>query len=329
MKILVLYSYEEKSQNVPEGKIGTADLAIVETLRLLGHDVEFRKIDFANVPYADDYDVVFNMCDSFDYSLDEPRVPRGLRTQGVAYTGNDAETILLCNDKSICKEFLIRKGVRTPQFQVFESAKDQLNCQLRFPLIVKPVHEDASNGIDEDSVVFDEERLRKKVIGVIELFNQPALVEEYIDGREFCVPVIGNENPQVLPVLEIDYSEAYFENKPKHLSFKAKWSKQSNAFKNTYSIVAKDVPSDLRKRIEETAKKAYLALRMHGYGSVDMRVDNLGNVFVLEVNPNCYIAPEADSVKAAKAAGLEYPIFLQKIAQLALARKQIEVILQH
>ncbi len=325
MKIIALYSYEEKTPSCPEGRIGAADSGVIENLKSAGHEVIARKVDLGNLPDKDEADVVFNLCDSWDNQADEPKVPRGLRAKDIPYTGNDAETINLCNDKSICKMFMVKKGVRTPPFQVFASTKDTLDPQLRFPLIIKPVHEDASNGIDEDSVVKDEEKLRKKVAMILEEFKQPALVEEYVDGREFCVPVIGNEDPTLLPILEIDYSESYFENKPKHLSFKAKWSKQSNAFKNTYSVIAKDIPHDLKKHIEQTALNAYKALKMHGYGSVDMRVDNAGNVFVLEVNPNCYIAPEADSTKAAKAMGLEYPQFLDKIAHFALQRKEIEL----
>lgn len=325
MKILTLYSYEEKTASCPEGRIGAADSGVVEALRAAGHEVIAQHVDLGNLPDGKGYDIVFNLCDSFENANDEPKVPRGLKAKGVPYTGNDAETILLCNDKSISKMFMVKKGVRTPPFQVFASTKDTLDPQLRFPLIVKPVHEDASNGIDEDSVVPNEEKLRKKVAMILEEFKQPALVEEYIDGREFCVPVMGNEDPQILPILEIDYSEQYFENKPKHLSFKAKWSKQSNAFKNTYSVIAQNIDADLKKRIEDTARKAYTSLKMRGYGSVDMRVDNKGNVFVLEINTNCYIAPESDTVKAAKAMGIEYPQFLDKIANLALQRKKIEL----
>lgn len=311
MKVVVLYNAEEETKQV-----GSGESAVVHALRQAGHEVALQCYE-ENMTLPE-CDVVFNLCDTFTNSLDEYKVAEKLDSIGVPYTGCGAFALRHCISKVETKHLLHRQGVLVPKFQVFDAETDALKSDLKFPLIVKPSHEDASIGIEEDSVVFDEQKLRKKVAFVVEEYKQPALAEEYVDGREFCVPVIGNE-PRVMPILEIDYSQ-HFEGKPKILSFKAKWSKNSNAFKNTYSVIAKDIAPELRERIRQTAARAYAALQCSGYATVDMRVDAKGNVFVLEVNPNSYISWESDQAKAAKEEGLDYPTFLTTLLHFAVQK---------
>jgi D-alanine-D-alanine ligase len=163
------------------------------------------------------------------------------------------------------------------------------------------------------------------------MFSKPVLVEEYIGGREFNVPLIGNKDPERLAILEIDYSQ-HFENKPKILTYKAKWSKNSLDFKNTYSIIA-ELSKEDEEKIYSAAIAAYKAVLCTGYASVDLRMDESGNVFVIEVNSNCYIAPESDMLKAANYKGMSYDQLLNKIINYALERfsleKNIEIIQEH
>lgn len=310
MKVIVLYNSEPDAKQV-----GSGESAVVQALRQAGHEVALQRYEENLV--LPECDVVFNLCDSFANSLEEYKVAEKLDALGVPYTGCGVFALRHCISKVETKHLLQRQGVLVPNFQVFDGAVDKLKS-LKFPLIVKPSHEDASIGIEEDSVVFDEEKLRKKVAFVINEFKQPALVEEYIEGREFCVPVIGNE-PRVMPILEIDYSQ-HFEGKPKILSFKAKWSKNSNAFKNTYSVLAKNLSPELEARIRQTAARAYSALQCSGYGTVDMRVDAKGNCLVLEVNPNAYISWESDLAKVAQQEGYDYPTFLTMILNFAVQK---------
>ncbi|MBI4451498.1 ATP-grasp domain-containing protein [Candidatus Woesearchaeota archaeon] len=323
MNIIVLYSFdEEPGESLSAKKVGSADKAVADALAAAGHTIFLKKYEPENVAEYAKADVVVNLCDTFENSLDEYRVAQALEKAGVAYTGCGPFALRQCIHKATAKMLFMQAGIPVAPFQLFSAADEPLNPSLQFPLIVKPVHEDASIGIDEDSVVFDEAKLRKKVQQVLTTLHQEALAEQYVDGREFCVPMIGNNQPKVLPILEIDY-RTHFEGKPKILSFKAKWSKNSNAFKNTYSMLAEDVPEELRKTIERNAKKAFQAMHCSGYATVDMRADREGNVYVLEVNPNPYIATESDMAKASAAMGMDYAAFLDHLVQLA--REKVKV----
>lgn len=322
MRILCVYSYEEtkKEGDVEEPRPCSADRAIAEVLSSAGNEVNLVKFDEkALARLKDDYDLICNQCDGFnDESLNELKVIKFFEKLEMPFTGCSSSCVANSTEKSVAKELLKEASINTPRFQAFKNPEQQLSKELSFPLIVKPIAMDASEGIEEDSVVFDEQQLKKKILQVNAEFKMPALVEEYIEGREFCVPIIGNEKPEVLKILEIDYSE-HFEGKPKILSYKAKWSKNSNAFKNTYSIIAR-LDEKLARKIEAVALSAFKALECNGYATVDIRVDSEGRGFVLEVNPNAYIAPESDIVKAAKASGLEYNDLLDKICVLGLER---------
>lgn len=299
------------------------DIEIIKAIKKLKYNVSSHFYEEDKIKdLKKDSTLVFNLCDAFTYPEEEYNLIKNLEKHEIPHTGCSSSATKLCQNKFVLKQVLKAQNLLCPKGQLFTDIEQKLNNNLRFPLITKPIGEDGSNGIDEDSVIFNEEQLRKKLLQLFSTFNKPILVEEYIDGREFNVPIIGNEKPEVLGVLEIDYSQ-HFENKPKILSYKAKWSKNSNDFKNTYSIIA-NLSKEEEKKIVSTAISAYKTAGCTGYGSVDLRMDEEGNVLILEINSNCYISPESDMLKVALASGISYEQLLDKIIKYAIERFSLE-----
>ena len=269
-------------------------------------------------------DVIFNLCDDGfrDDPTLEPHVAALLDILNIPYTGNNYFTIALCQNKARAKDILTFHNILTPKFQVFTAAERKIDPGLKYPLIVKPIREDGSIGIRERSVVNNEEQLKEEVDHVISIYKQEALVEEYIDGREFTVSLIGNRRPIVLPVAEIDFT-GMPEHLPKIVSYHAKWIKQSLAFKHTPIICpALNVDEKIIKSIEEIARKCYKIFGCRGYSRIDFRYDDKENkLYVLEVNPNPDISEEFDIAKSATAAGMTYPDLLLKIIDFALEKR--------
>jgi D-alanine-D-alanine ligase len=268
-------------------------------------------------------DIVFNLCDDgfrSEYTL-EPHVAMMLDVLNVPYTGNGYFTIALCQNKARAKDILTYNNVLTPKFQVFTSAERKLNPELKFPMIVKPIREDGSVGIRERSVVNNEEQLKEEVDHIINLHKQEALVEEFIDGREFNVALIGNRRPIILPVAEIDFT-GMPDHLPNIVSYRAKWVKQSIAYKKTPVICPANVDEKTIKLIEETARKCYKIFGCTGYIRIDFRYDTKDNkLYVLEINPNPDISDDAGMARAALVAGISYPDLLKKIIDFAMERK--------
>jgi len=269
-------------------------------------------------------DVVFNLADDGfrgDPTL-EPHVAAMLDILNIPYTGNNYFTLALCQHKARTKELLFFNGILTPKWQVFTSANRKLNSDLKFPLIVKPIREDGSIGIKERSVVNNEEQLKEQVEHILNIYEQEALVEEFIDGREFNIGVIGNKKLTVLPIAEIDFS-GMPNHLPKIVSYRAKWVKQSVAFKKTPVICPANVDEKTAKLIEETVKKCYKVFSCRGYSRIDFRYDEKeGKLYVLEINPNPDISEDAGIARAANVGGMNYKELILKIIDLALDKKK-------
>ena len=327
MNILALYICEEvyrkkKGGNIVEYNISDTDKQISARLKAIGHNVAIAEYSRQFLKSsAKNYDIIFNLCDGLegDNTFQEIKILRDIEETGIPFTGNNANAVKKCNDKGLTKRILITKGLRTPRFQIFRTGKEKLK-DLNFPLFVKPLKSDAAYGIKADSFVRTEKKAYKKIKEIIKVYKLPALVEEYIDGREFSVPVVGCSKSLGLPPIEIRYG-GYYTNKPKILSYTAKWNFKSRLWYNVETIVPKDITGKLKKKLCSTAWKSFKALKCSGYGTVDMKVDVQGRIFVLEVNPNCYIGPNCDSAKAAKEMGMDYGQFLQKIVELGMERK--------
>jgi D-alanine-D-alanine ligase len=269
-------------------------------------------------------DLVFNLLESFGDDLGGDVAIAGLlNLLGVRYTGGGPGELYLRQDKALAKKALAFESIPYPHFAVFSQDADlEAFGQLRMPLFVKPLAADASIGIDGDSLVRDATALMRRVLDIHEKVKDSALVEEYIEGREFYVGVLGNREPVALPPIEMDFS-GLPEGVPRVLGSKAKWSPESVEYKGTKSVLAEDLPDELRARLQKTAVDAARALRVRDYGRVDLRLADTGDIYVIEVNANCYLDKESEFAVAAKAHGLEFPDLIQKIVDLTMERYSV------
>ena len=266
-------------------------------------------------------DVVFNLIEFFN---DEPKqefLVAGLyELMKIPFTGAPPYTLALCQRKASTKRILQAYGIRTPRFKLMEEGKLPRRHGLHYPLIVKPVREDASIGIDNAAVVADIAALQQRVEYVWTEFKQPALVEEFIEGRELNVSILGNAPPDILPIAEMDFSEL-----PSHLhpivSFEAKWDPHHEAFHKMYPKCPAELPKRVEKRVKEIALEAYSIMGCRDYARVDMRLNKQRQVFVLEVNPNPDLTEGVAFMESAEQAGLSFSEVLGRIVTFALARK--------
>jgi D-alanine-D-alanine ligase len=183
---------------------------------------------------------------------------------------------------------------------------------------VKPLRSDASIGIGRKSIVHDAVQLMRRVSSIREDYGDSAIAEEFIDGREFLVGVLGNSPPRALPPIEVDFS-GLPENAPKVLDSKAKWEEGSVEYKGTQTVIA-NLPDELRARLQKVAVDAYRAVRVRDYGRVDLRLTDTGEIYVLEVNASCYLERSSEFAMAAAAAGLDYTKLIERIVHLATER---------
>ena len=264
-------------------------------------------------------DVVVNLCESLAADArGEMVVPALLELMGLAYTGSSALSLGLSLHKNKAKELLRARGVPTPDFALVDSVADVVKVDLPFPLIVKPSREDASMGIDFDSVVHDRPSLGKAVARVVRIFRQPALVERFIEGREIYVPLLGNRPRQALPLTEISFGAA-FEGRPRVLTYTAKWDAASaQCIDSPSKPVTLSAP--LERRCIEIALAAFEALECRDYGRVDLRLDSSGQPFVIDINPNCDLHPQSGFARAASSAGIAYADLGLHLVELALER---------
>ncbi len=265
-------------------------------------------------------DVVINLCEAFlGHPELEANVAAAFELLGISFTGNDSRTLALCLNKFKTKAVLKSSGLPTAPAALID-APDQ-KVDLPFPLIIKPNTEDASLGIHPDSVVRDEESLRKQVSRILEVFEEPVLAEAFIEGREFNVAVLDVEKPEALPVSEIDFSKLP-EGQPTICSYAAKWLADDILFQTTPPVCPAEIDEALKTKLQDLAVKAFLACECRDYARVDFRVDKKGRPFILEVNPNPDISLNAGYARGLGAANIEYKVFWQKMIEKARNRKK-------
>ncbi|UCH51520.1 MAG: ATP-grasp domain-containing protein [Chloroflexota bacterium] len=261
-------------------------------------------------------DLVFNLFEGFDGCPEtEITVANFLSELGITYTGCHGSALSVGLDKVKMKARLAATGIDTPRYQLLGPKTIPL-FNLNYPCIVKPCAEDGSNGISEESVVHDFASLEKQVTTISNRFGRRALVEEFIDGREFNITVLGTSEPRALPVSEIVYSLP--PETPRILSFSAKWDPESIYFTNTKATCPAEIDNELRERICQTALLAFRLLGSRGYARVDFRLNSEEQLKVIEVNPNPDISPDAGAALQAQVAGMTYKQFIEQIVQLAL-----------
>jgi D-alanine-D-alanine ligase len=265
-------------------------------------------------------DLIFNLTESYagDDTKDKD-IAAYLELLNRRFTGTGPEGLYLAQDKALAKKIFAFHGVRTPYFATIFRGRVSWSDDIRFPVIVKPAREDGSIGIVFGSVVETIKDLIEKIEEIHEQFDSPVLIEEYIEGREIYVGVIGNEEPEALPLIELDLSHIP-EGTPRIAGQEVKWAVGTRAYEKAKPVFPEDIDEDTTRRIQETAIEAFRALHLRDYGRIDIRLTSDGTPHVLEVNPNCWLARKAEFVMAAKKSGRSYEAVIDEITKLALAR---------
>jgi D-alanine-D-alanine ligase len=265
-------------------------------------------------------DCAFNLCESLagDARL-ESAVPLLLELLGIPFTGSPPEALSFGLRKDRVKELLLAAGIPTPPGRVMTRPDDP--CDLPFPLFVKPVREDGSVGVTRASVVHDKTQLSAAVDFVLGRLRQPCLVERFIDGREFNVALLGHPTPRVLPLSEIDFT-ALPAGAPRIVTYDAKWTSGSADDLGTIPVLHPDLPSAVAVRIRRVAADAFRAVGVRDYGRVDVRLSGSGVPYVVDVNPNCDLSPNAGMVRAAAAVGMDYAALAGVLVRYALRRRR-------
>lgn len=264
--------------------------------------------------------LVLNLCESLAADArGEMAIPCLLDALRLPYTGSDALGLGLALHKERAKALLRAHGVPTPAFACVQSESQLAAVAVPFPAIVKPAREDASTGIAFDSVVHSARELERAVRRVWETLHQPALVEQFIPGREIYVPLLGNgESRRGLPLSEIAFGKA-FEGRPNIVSYAAKWEEDSPEFADSPSVPCQ-LPPAQEAHLVEVARAAFEALGCRDYGRVDLRVTAAGEPYVIDINPNCDLHPRAGYARAAAAAGMDYRQLAGALVAVALER---------
>ena len=254
----------------------------------------------------------------------EAQVPAMLDMLQIPYTGSDPQTLSICLDKARTKEILSYYKIKNPKFIIADDP-ETINCsELRFPLIVKPALEGSSKGIYSSSFVKDETELKNEVERIVKEYRQDALIEEFLEGREFTVAMMGNNSEtDVLPIVEINFSEFPKDFIPIY-SYEAKWilDTKENPL-DVFSCPAK-IDAELEQKIKETAIRAYKVLKCRDWSRIDIRLDKEGEPNIIEINPLPGILPNPEDnscyPKAARTAGLSYQEMINKVLYVAAKR---------
>jgi D-alanine-D-alanine ligase len=298
-------------------------------LKAGGHDVRRVMVDNDVEPVVetltrDRPELVINLAESFaGKSALESNIAALLNLLDLRYTGSSPAGLLVAGDKTLSKKVLQFHGIKTPEFATVYRGMVDWAGDVKFPLIVKPPQEDASLGITQKSIVRDVRELLEKIAQIQGEYQSPALAEEFVEGREFYVGVLGNQNAKALPIIELDFSK-FPADRPRIASWEAKWGDDGDAkgveYEGTESVFPENLPDELRDRIQKAALEAFHALRLRDYARVDMRVTDAGEIYIIEVNPNCYLEAKSEFARAAERDGLPYDALIAQIVELAAAR---------
>jgi len=324
MKVVVLHT-----KDAVDGEEDPVLGQLEQALRNGGHEPRRVMVDAAVEPLvraltSDPPDLVINLAESFaGKSALESSVAGLLNLIDLRYTGSSPAGLMVAGDKTLSKKVLLFHGIKTPQFVTVYRGMVDWAGDVDFPLIVKPPQEDASLGITHKSIVRDVKELLEKIAELQSEYQQPALAEQFVEGREFYVGVLGNANARALPVIELDFSR-FPADRPRIASWAAKWGDEGDSkgagFEGSESIFPENLPDELRAKMQKVAVEAFHALRLRDYARVDMRVTDAGDVFVIEVNPNCYLEAKSEFARAAERDGLPYDALIAQIVELAAAR---------
>jgi len=337
LHIAVVYNaYTENEPEMPDDRSGTSDLVtmvrnVARNLRRLDHRVTV-------LPLAHDLfrfqrrlrrlnpDVVFNLYDDVVHgALYDMRLAALVRMMGFPMTGSPALALGLTRYKFMTASLLAGAGIPIPpNTAILETLSAVRHHKWQFPIIVQASQEHAGIGLDRSSIVYSKKALRAKVREILVNYRQPALAQRFLPGREFNVGIVGGNRMRVLPLAEVDYSSLPGEIPP-IMSYAAKWVESSTEYQNTKVICPAEVEPELAQRISDVALQAFRAVGGRGYGRVDMRLDESGDPYVLEVNCNPCIDEGMGLARSADRAGISYPKLLQLIVRAALERQPYDM----
>ena len=314
---------------VPEGTDLVAapwrtEYDVITTLRKLGHEVQPLGVhdDLGDIRRtAEEWKphIAFNLLEAFDdITIFDQNVVSHLELLKLSYTGCNPRGLLLARDKSLSKKLLAYHRIPVPEFEVFRVGRPvKLSKRLAYPLIVKSLTQEASIGISQASVVDSDEKLKERISFIHESIGTAAIVEQYIEGRELYVGILGNQTLQAMPVWEL-----FFTNMPEGAkriaTDRVKWSVKYQKKYGIDSGQARDLPDGKAEQIQHLCKRAYRALELSGYARIDLRLDESGNPWVIEANPNPQIARGEDFAASAEKAGISYEGVLQRITNLGM-----------
>ena len=331
LRIGVLYDYwwDEDEEQVegerPKKKSPEEDVQeVYEALKKNGHNPVYVRLDGTRESLIElarsQTDLLFNLVESFggDDSQDT-NIAGYLELLGRRFTGAGSSGLYLAQDKTLAKKIFTFHGIHTPYFTTVYRGRIEHSHDIQFPVIVKPAREDGSIGIQFGAVCSSIKELMERIDYIHAEFDSPALIEEYIEGRELYVGVVGNEKPQALPVVELDLSKLP-EGTPKIAGSEVKWEEDTQAYKSTKPFFPEDLDDTLLTKLQETAVQAFTALQLRDYGRIDFRLAVDGTIHVLEVNPNPYLLSSAELAMAAKKSGRKYEALIAEIVDSAMGR---------
>ena len=303
-----------------------AERYVYEALQSLGHQVRllglYNDISILLEEVKENKpDVIFNLAEVFNQKshLDK-NVAALLEMLEIPYTGASPASLFICGNKALSKKILSFHRIKVPHFHTFyKGHRIWLPKRLKLPLIVKPLTEQASRGIAQASVVDSEEALIERVKFIHESMGSDVIAEEYIEGREFYVSVLGNKRLRVLPLREMKFGE-FGEDEPRVATYKAKWDYDYREKRGIKNVFAGRLPDGLVEKISEVCKRAYRALNIQSYARLDIRVTNDSKIYILEVNANPNLDKDDEVGQSAAKADIPYEKLIQKILMFAFKR---------
>ncbi|HEX9781423.1 MAG TPA: hypothetical protein VGA56_01675 [Opitutaceae bacterium] len=330
LKVLALFDLgqptglEQDFSEELETEAWKTEAHVLSALRKLGCDVEYLAIhdntDLLRQKLETfPADVIFNLVEEFrnKRALDQA-VVSFLELAGVPYTGCGSTGLTLCRHKGISKKILGYHRIRVPQFAVLARGRRIARPRwLPFPILVKPLKEEASTGIAQASFVENDDEFRDRVGFVHDKLGHDVIAEEYIAGRELYVSVVGNQRLEVFPIREMLFKEVP-PDEPRFATYKAKWD---DAYRKRWGIenqFAGALAPEVKRSIERTCRRIYHLLAMDGYGRIDLRLTPENEIVFIEANPNPFLAEDEDFALSAAAAGVDYATLIGRIVQLGM-----------
>ncbi len=337
LKVTILYDSVEDEEAAADADVPVYQ-QMLQSLEKRGHQVKALSAEskiknlVAQID-KDDSDVIFNLCESLaGVDLHAINVVSLLELMGKTFTGTGSVGLILAQDKALSKKIFQFHGIKYPKFSIMNAGQVEWSDKLSFPVFVKPLNADSSIGIDQKALVRNIKELMERISYIHTEINAPVLIEEYIEGREIYVGVLGNDRMEALPLVEWDFSS--LKKYQRIATAEAKWNKESDAYKAP-EVFPQDIPETVQKRIQQAAIEACRALKILDYGRADFRIrqkKKAGDeprddpedweLFIIEVNPNPYLDQKTAFAMAAKKKGMSYVDMAEKIIELALKRRK-------